>query len=162
MSSEKFVLNRLSAVTEFIPVLWSLWNQYKYVIVTLRFGRDRTLDMNALWFAMYKRISQTLGTGTAEDMAYWRAYCKLRCGVPIACAYDEEFRNTWNLIVLASPAMHNWEAQIKLMQSKSFGVDGFPVTRNLKRKPGCEYTESIDRHFSKQGVFFGDLLEDKK
>lgn len=162
MSSERIVLNRQSSVAELIPKIWMLWNQYKFLIITIRFGRDRSLEQNALWFAMYQRISQVLGTGTAEDISYWRAYCKLRLGVPIAKAYDAEFRAMWDVVVLANPVMHTWEAQMQLMQSSSFGADGFPVTRNFKRKPGVEYTESINRHFAEQGVFFGDLLDKQK
>ena len=158
MSSEKYVLNKISSVTEFIPILWTLWNQYKYVIVTLRFGRDRSLDQNSLWFAMYKRIAETL----EYEIQYSRAYCKLRFGVPILMCENEDFRKKWAIYVLENPRLQTWKDQLDMMTDSSLGSDGYPVTRWMDRKQGCAYTDAIDRHFTEQGVFFGDLLDENK
>lgn len=138
------------------------WNEKHYVRVTLSTGRDRSLEQNALAFALYQRISETLGDGSAEDISHWRAYCKLRCGVPILNVHSEIFRNRWKVMVLDNPALHGWHQQLALMSDTVFGVDGFPVSRLMNTKMFCEYTNSIDRHFSEQGVTFTDLLEDNK
>lgn len=156
----KLVANSERTLHEAVNKLISTWNKNRYVRVTLTTGRDRSLDQNALWFAMYERISVTMGDGTAQDIAHWRAYCKLRCGVPILQVSNEQFRNRWHQLVLSNPALQSWEAQINLMADPVFGQDGFPVTRLFTTKQGAEYTESIARHFSEQGVFFGDLLDE--
>lgn len=156
----KLIANSERTLHEAVNQLISMWNKNRYVRITLTTGRDRSLDQNALWFAMYERISVSLGDGTAQDIAHWRAYCKLRCGVPILQVSNEQFRKRWHQLVLSNPALQSWEAQINLMADPVFGQDGFPVTRLFTTKQGAEYTESIARHFAEQGVIFGDLLND--
>lgn len=157
----KLVANSERSLAELCEKIVSTWNEKRYVRVTLTTGRERSLDQNALAFAMYTRISETLGDGSAEDISHWRAYCKLRCGVPILLVHSELFRNRWKVMVLDNPALHGWHQQLALMADTVFGVDGFPVSRLMTTKMFCEYTNSIDRHFSDQGVYFQDLLEDK-
>lgn len=157
----KLVANSQRSLDDLVNKICSTWNEKHYVRVTLTTGRDRTLEQNALWFSMYERISQKLGDGSAEDIAHWRAYCKLRCGVPILQVHNESFRNQWHRLVLSNPELHGWHQQMGLMRDPMFGQDGFPVTRLMDTKQGAEYTDSIDRHFTGQGVYFADLLEDK-
>ena len=157
----KLVANSDRTLSDAIVALKTAYALKRYVRITLTTGRDRTLDQNALWFALYIRISEVLGDGTAEDIAYYRAFCKLRCGVPILQVRSEEFRQKWNLIVLSNPAFQTWEAQMSLMQDPMFGQDGFPVTRLMTTAWGAEYTESVNRVFAEQGVYFGDLLNGK-
>lgn len=155
----KLMANSQQSLNKLVNTVVSTWNEKKYVRVTLTTGRDRSLDQNALWFAMYERISNYKGDGSAADIAYWRAFCKLRCGVPILQIHSDDFRTRWNAIVLCNPNFQNWEAQMALMQDAMFGQDGFPVTRLMTTKQGAEYTESILRVFS--DVYFDDLLEKK-
>lgn len=155
----KLVANSDRSLGEAILALKSAYAEKRYVRITVTTGRDRTLDQNALWWAMYQRISEVLGDGTAEDIAYYRAFCKLRCGVPILQVHSEEFRQKWHLIVLSNPALQSWEAQMRLMQDPMFGQDGFPVTRLFTTAWGAEYTESVNRVFTQQSVYFGDLLD---
>jgi hypothetical protein len=156
----KLIANSKPSLCDAINQLTRLWNQHKYVRLTLSTGKDRSLDQNALWFAFYTRISNTKGDGGAADIQYWRAFCKLRCGVPILQVTNDSFRSQWEKLVLRNPAFQNWEAQMNLMQDTMFGQDGFPVTRLMNTKQGKEYTESILRVF--QDVYFDDLLDDKK
>lgn len=154
--------NSERSLTELIQTVRDTWAEKRYVRVTLTTGRDRTLEQNALWFAMYKRISETLGDGSPEDIAHWRAYCKLRCGVTILQAHSDEFRSRWHTLVLCNPALQSWHAQMQLMRDPMFGQDGMPVTRLFTTKMGAEYTESVVRHFVEQGVYFEDLLDGDK
>lgn len=156
----KLVANSERSLTELLEKVRTTWNSKRYVRVTLSTGRDRSLEQNALWFSMYQRVSETLGEGSAEDIGHWRAYCKLRCGVPILMVHSEDFRNRWKSLVLDNPALQGWHQQLALMSDTMFGVDGFPVTRTFTTKMGAEYTEAIARHFAGQGVYFGDLLDE--
>ena len=156
----KLIANSEKSLERLIGTVRETWTAKRYVRVTLTTGRDRSLEQNAMWFAMYKRVSETLGEGTAEDIGHWRAYCKLRCGVPILMVHSEDFRNRWKTLVLDNPALLGWHQQLALMSDKMFGVDGFPVTRIFTTKMGAEYTESVARHFTPQGVYFEDLLND--
>jgi hypothetical protein len=154
----KLLANSERSLNDALSTIAKTWREKKYCRITLSTGRDRSLDQNALWFAMYERISTYKGDGSAADIRYWRAHCKLSCGVPILQAHSDEFRARWNSIVLCNPNFQNWEAQINLMMDPMFGQDGFPVTRLMDTSQGAEYTDSIVRHFP--DVYFEDLLDD--
>ena len=115
-------------------------------------GKDRTLDQNALWFAMYQRIAQMTEIGDVEDA---RRYCKLHFGVPIMRRDCPEFRDGWNRMFLHL----TYEQKLELMGPCAlFGPDGFPVTRLFDRAQGIAYTDQIVAEFSARGVVFSDLL----
>lgn len=65
----------------------------KYVVVSLRPGKDRTLDQNALWFALYQRFAEMTQIGDTEDA---RRYCKLHFGVQILLNEDADVREGWH------------------------------------------------------------------
>jgi hypothetical protein len=158
----KLVANSDRSLEESIAVVRNTYLEKRYVRITVTTGRDRSLDQNALWFSFYQRISSVFGDDSAADINYWRAFCKLRFGVPILQVHSEEFRNRWYRLVLTNPALQSWEAQMDLMQDNMFGQDGFPVSRLFNTKQGCEYTEAIVRCFTPQGIYFQDLLDDGK
>lgn len=56
--TEKVSVNSAARLSEAIHKLTQLYRDRKYVVVSMRPGKDRTLDQNALWFAMYQRIAQ--------------------------------------------------------------------------------------------------------
>lgn len=61
-------------------------------MVSLRPGKDRTLDQNALWFALYQRVAEMTQIGDTEGA---RRCCKLRFGVQILLNEDVDFREEW-------------------------------------------------------------------
>lgn len=152
--SERVYVNSAPRLAEAIKRLTDAYREHKYVAMTMRPGKDRTLDQNALWFAMYQRIAQMTEIGDVEDA---RKYCKLHFGVPIMRREDEDFRAGWNRIFLHL----DYEQKLELMgPCPLFGPDGFPVTRLFDRKQGIEYTNKIADEFSAKGVIFDDLLHD--
>lgn len=152
--AERISVNCQSKLTEAVTLLTQLFREKKFVVVTMRPGKDRTLDQNALWFALYERIAKSTGMGDVEDV---RRYCKLHHGVPIMRSADADFRESWNMALLHLP----YEIKLRWMGACAmFGPDGFPVTRLLSREQGCMYTDRIVEEFTAQGVFFGDLLSE--
>ena len=150
----KISVNSATRLSEAIHKLTQLYRDKKYVVVSMRPGKDRTLDQNALWFAMYQRIAQMTEIGDVEDA---RRYCKLHFGVPIMRRDCPEFRDGWNRMFLHL----TYEQKLELMGSCSlFGPDGFPVTRLLNRAQGIAYTDQIVAEFSARGVVFSDLLSE--
>lgn len=158
----KLLANSDRSFEDSVAVLRNTYLEKRYVRITYSTGRDRSLDQNALWFSFYQRISSVFGDGSAADINYWRAYCKLRFGVPILQVHSEEFRNRWHRLVLSNPELQSWYAQMDLMQDTMFGQDGFPVTRLFDTRQGAEYTEAIVRHFTAKSVFLEDLLDGSK
>lgn len=151
-SCEKVSVNSAARLSEAITKLTTAFREHKYVVVSFRPGKDRTLDQNALWFAMYQRIANMTQIGDVEDA---RRYCKLHFGVPIMRKADEDFRNAWNVSFL----LLTYETKLELMGPCAlFGPDGFPVTRLFDRAQGIAYTDKIVAEFSSKGVAFDDLL----
>ncbi|WP_416425614.1 hypothetical protein RAM80_07610 [Pseudomonas sp. App30] len=150
--TDKISVNSSTKLSEAITRLTAMFREKKYVVVSLRPGKDRTLDQNALWFAFYQRIAQMTQIGDVEDA---RRYCKLHFGVSILNAEDEDFRNAW----FRTMKHLSYAEKLDLMgDCKLFGTDGFPVTRLFNRAQGVAYTDRIVADFTAKGVFFGDLL----
>lgn len=150
--SERISVNSAAKLSDAITRLAAAFREHKFLVVSFRPGRDRTLDQNALWFAMYQRIAQMTEIGDVEDA---RRYCKLHFGVPIMRKADEDFRHAWGVSFL----MLTYETKLELMGPCAlFGPDGFPVTRLFDRAQGIAYTDKIVTEFSAKGVVFDDLL----
>lgn len=150
--TDRIAVNSAARLSEVITRLTAAYKEHKYVVVSMRPGKDRSLDQNALWFAMYKRIAEMTEIGDAEDA---RRYCKLHFGVPIMRKADVDFFNAWNRSFMPL----TYEEKLHLMGPCSlFGPDGFPVTRLFDRPQGVVYTDKIVEEFGQKGVRFDDLL----
>ncbi|MDH2013464.1 hypothetical protein N5J66_05705 [Pseudomonas juntendi] len=153
--TEKISVNSQAKLSEAVTMLTRMYRDKKFVLVSMRPGKDRTLDQNALWFAMYDRIAKSTEMGGIEDV---RRYCKLHFGVPIMRASCDEFRTGWAESFIHLP----YEVKLRLMgPCAMFGPDGFPVTRLFDRTQGCQYTDRIVNEFAPQGVVFSDLLSEE-
>lgn len=154
MKAERISVNGATRLSEAIAKMTAMFREHKYVVVSLRPGKDRTLDQNALWFALYQRIAEMTQIGDVEDA---RRYCKLHVGVRIMLRDDEDFRSGWNAMCLNLA----YEQKLEIMGPCAlFGPDGFPVTRLFNRKQGIEFTNRIVDEFRAKGVFFDDLLSE--
>ena len=99
----------------------------------------RSLDQNALSFALYQQIAGQLDDQSIADI---RRECKLVHGIPILRRDDEEFRAMYNKTIL-----HNLDYEEKLK-----AMEWFPVTRLFSKKQFSEYLDTIIREYSKQGI----------
>jgi len=57
--TEKISVNCQAKLSEAVTMLTRMFREKKFVVVSMRPGKDRTLDQNALWFAMYDRIAKS-------------------------------------------------------------------------------------------------------
>ena len=150
--TEKISVNCQAKLSEAITCLTTMYRDKKFVVVSLRPGKDRTLDQNALWFAFYKRIAEMTQIGDASEA---RKYCKLHHGVQILINEDEDYRAAWH----RTTKHLNYEEKLGLMgDCKLLGPDGFPVTSLFNRAQGIAYTNRIVADFTAHGVVFDDLL----
>ncbi|ASN68654.1 hypothetical protein 3S11_31 [uncultured Caudovirales phage] len=153
--ADRINVDSATRLSEAMTRITSMFREHKFVVVSMRPGKDRTLDQNALWFKLYERIAQMTQIGQTEDA---RRYCKLHYGVPIMRRDCEEFRDGWNRLFLHLP----YEEKLHLMGECSlFGPDGFPVTRLFGRVQGIEYTNRIVDEFTAKGAVFSDLLKEQ-
>ena len=152
--AEKISVNCQAKLSEAITALSAMYRDKKFVVVSLRPGKDRTLDQNSLWFGMYKRIAQMTQIGEPDDA---RRYCKLHFGVQILLNEDSGFQAAWYRVMRHLP----YEEKLAMMgECKLFGPDGFPVTSLFNRAQGIGYTDRIVAEFSAKGVVFTDLLSE--
>lgn len=150
--ADKISVNSTTKLSEAISKLTSMFRDKKFVVVSLRPGKDRTLDQNALWFAFYKRIAEMTQIGDAADA---RRYCKLHIGVQILLNEDVEFQQAWYRVMRHL----TYEEKLAAMGGcKLFGPDGMPVTSLFNRAQGVAYTDRIVAEFTPKGVYFGDLV----
>ncbi|WP_176516953.1 hypothetical protein [Pseudomonas ceruminis] len=150
--TEKISVNSQAKLSEAVTMLTRLFRDKKFVVVTMRPGKDRTLDQNALWFAFYKRISEMTQIGDASEA---RKYCKLHHGVQILLNEDQDFQAAWYRVMRHL----SYEEKLDMMgDCKLFGPDGMPVTSLFNRAQGVAYTDRILAEFTVKGVFFGDLV----
>jgi len=150
--TDKISVNSQAKLTEAITKLNTMFRDKKYVVVSLRPGKDRTIDQNALWFALYQRVAEMTQIGDTEDA---RRYCKLHFGVQILLNEDADFREGW----YHTMRHLSYGQKLDLMGGCAlFGPDGFPVTRLFNRAQGIQYTDRIVADFTARGVVFTDLL----
>ncbi|MCG8291940.1 hypothetical protein [Pseudomonas entomophila] len=150
--SERISVNSQAKLSEAVTMLTGMFREKKFVVVSLRPGKDRTLDQNALWFAFYKRIAEMTQIGDASDA---RKYCKLHHGVQILLNEDQGFQQAWYRVMRHL----SYEEKLDMMgDCKLFGPDGIPVTSLFNRAQGIAYTERVVADFSARGVVFSDLL----
>lgn len=150
--TDKISVNCRSMLTEAITRMSKMFEDKHFVVVSLRPGKDRTLDQNRLWFAMYKRIAEMTQIGDAAEA---RKYCKLHIGVQILLNEDAGFQAEWYRVMRHLP----YETKLAMMgECHLFGPDGFPVTSLFNRTQGVQYTDRMANYFTGQGVVFTDLL----
>ncbi|MHA6476171.1 hypothetical protein ACX1DW_01570 [Stutzerimonas sp. KH-1] len=150
--AERIAINSASKLSEAINLITRMYREKKYLVLSLREGKDRTAIQNNLWFALYERIAQMTNIGDVEDA---RSYCKLHVGVRILLRDCADYRETWDRLFLH----WSYEDKLALMGAHPVaGPEGLAVTRLFNRKQGIEYTDRIVSEFTGRGVFFGDLL----
>ena len=113
--TDKISVNSQAKLSEAITSLTTMYRDKKFVVVSLRPGKDRTLDQNSLWFGMYKRIAEMTQIGDAADA---RRYCKLHFGVQILLNEDSGFQAAWYRVMRHLP----YEEKLAMMgECKLFG-----------------------------------------
>lgn len=113
--SEPVVINSEPALQTFIGDVREQWRKHHYLRVTVKTGKDRSLDQNAISHAWYEQIAREL---REDDALGVKRFCKLNYGVPILRAEDPEFRSLYDCAI--KPHL-TYEQKLKAM-------DYLPVT----------------------------------
>lgn len=79
-----------------IGELRAMFKASRYVRIQASDSKPRSLNQNALAHAWYAQIARELGEDTEHGV---KCECKLRYGVPIMRADDEEFRERYDLVI---------------------------------------------------------------
>jgi len=155
-STQKLTVNSDNTMADAIKKVASMYGDHRYLVISIRPGKDRSLEQQGLWWKMYKRIEESTFQGTDKEV--W-AFCKLMIGVPIMRRDDVGFEKGWCRYF----ADKSFEEQLYLMgPNPLFGPDGFPVTSLFSTAQGSEYTNGIADYYAPQRVDFSDLLKGRK
>lgn len=104
--------------------------------------KKRSLSQNDLINAMYGDISKWL----KEPVIEVRRECKLRYGVPILRAYDDDFRKFYDTHIKKNLTY----------EEKLTAMDFLPVTSRMSVGQATEYIETVQREYAGRGVVFED------
>lgn len=133
------VVNSAERLQSILGDIREAWGKHHYLRVTIKTGKDRTLDQNAISHAWYEQVARELREDNAEGV---KAECKLRFGVPILRAYDEDFREMYDTSIRGHLS---YEQKIKAMRF-------LPVTSLMTTAQLSQYLEDVQRHYDSRGV----------
>lgn len=136
--ADVIVVNSESALSKCIQSLSEQYDQHHYLRVSVRTGRARSLDQNALAFQLYTDLHRAK-PDTFPSVNDARAYCKLHFGVGIR-RQEADFNEAYCKMIRNRFV---YEEKLALMIEP---VD-FPITRHMNKKQFSEFVEAIKAAF---------------
>lgn len=131
-------VNSEPLLSKLIGDLRELWREHKYLRVTIKTGKDRSLDQNAILHAWITQIANELREQTAAQI---KAECKLVYGVPILRAEDEEFREFYDRAI-------KWMTYEQKLDAMAF----VPVTSIMTVKQLSQFLVGMQETYRKRDV----------
>lgn len=132
------VINSDNSLQSFIGEIRELYRVHRYVKVSAKTGKARSLDQNAISHAWYEQLAREL---REDDALGWKCYCKLHHGVPILRAEDEDFREAYDATIKGM----TYEQKLKAMRL-------LPVTSLMTKEQLSKYLEAMQGDFERRGV----------
>lgn len=133
------IVNSDESLQRFMGDLRSQYQVHRYLRISIKTGKARTLPQNDITHVWYGQIAREL---PEDDALGWRCYCKLHHGVPILRAEDAEFQGMYDSIIKG----RSYEEKLLVMKY-------LPVTSLMSRKQLSTYAEAVQADFRARGVF---------
>lgn len=133
-----FLINSDESLQRHIGDLRGMYAQHHFIRGSMKTGKDRSLDQNAISHAWYEQIAREL---REDDALGWKSYCKLHLAVPILRAEDEEFRESYDLVI--KPLTY---------EKKLIAMKCWPVTSIMTKPQLSKYLEAMRDDFHAKGV----------
>lgn len=132
------VINSDNSLQSVIGELREMYRQHRYVKISAKTGKARSLDQNAISHAWYEQLAREL---REDDALGWKCYCKLHHGVPILRAEDEEFREAYDATIKGM----TYEQKLMVMRM-------LPVSSLMTKPQLSKYLEAMQADFHRRGV----------
>lgn len=132
------VANSADSLQSALGELRELWGRHKFLRISVKAGKDRSLPQNALSHAWYAQLAREL---REDDELGWKCYCKLHHGVPILRAEDAEFREAYDAVI--KPLSY---------EKKLIAMRHWPVTSLMTKEQLSKYAELVQADFRSRGV----------
>lgn len=142
-------VNSDTSLQEILGDIREKYEKHKYLRVTIKTGKDRSIKQNNVTHRWYEQIAREL---REDDVVGWRCYCKLHHGVPILRTDDEEFRTAYDAAIL-----HKMSYADKLLIMKFM-----PVTSIMTKEQLTKYAEAVQADFRKRGVMLEFTRNEQK
>lgn len=134
----KHIVNSEVGMQSFIGVFRELWNTRRYLEVTIKEGKGRSVEQNAVMHGWFGQIAREL---REDDERGVKRYCKLHFGVPILRTEDEEFREAYDRVVKSLP-----------YEQKLIAMDILPVTSRMTTIQLDRCMTDMQDHYRTRGV----------
>lgn len=112
-----------------------LWRENKWLKVTARVGKNRSIPQNAIQHAWYTQMALE---DRSMSMQEHIRFCKYTYGIPILCAESPEYREKCRRILRPLP----YEIRLELM-------DDWPVTRLFTKAQESKYLETVQNAYKR-------------
>ncbi len=103
-------------------------------------GAKRSVEQNALQYALFTDIAEQRGDVTYEEV---RAECKLHYGVPILRRDNPDFKEQYDDIIKPLPYEKKLAAMLEPLE--------LPVTSLMRTRQMKEYLDTIYREYTARG-----------
>lgn len=129
------IINSAESLQRAIGDLREGFDRHKYLRVSVKTGKDRSLDQNAISHAWYEQLSRE---NREDDALGWKCFCKLNFGVPILRAEDAEFREFYDGAIRSSLSY----------EQKLVAMKYLPVTSEMTKQQLSKYLEAMQGYFT--------------
>ena len=126
-------VNSDNSLIEASKKIKEMYAQHKFLRITIKTGKDRSLDYNALSHVWYAQIADELKD---DDALGWKCHCKLHFGVPLLRAEDAEFREFYDNSIKGL----SYEQKLKAMKY-------LPVTSIMTNEQFGKYCKEMQLYF---------------
>lgn len=133
------VVNSDPALQTAIGELREQYRLHRFVKVSLKAGKARSLNQNDISHAWYQQMARE---DRQDDELGHKGYCKLHHGVPILRAEDAEFR-----------AFYDGALKGLSYEQKREAMKYLPVTSLMTKPQLSKYLEAVQKDYASRGIF---------
>lgn len=134
----KHILNSEIGLQSFIGTLRELWHSRRYLEISVKEGKGRSVEQNAVMHGWFGQVARELREYDARGV---KRFAKLHFGVPILRAEDDDFRAAYDRVIKPLP-----------YADKLVAMDILPVTSVMTTIQLDACMTDIQDHYAKQGV----------
>lgn len=128
------VINSDTSLQTAFGLILELYTIHRFVKLSAKTGKDRSIDQNSISHAWYGQLSREL---REEDELGWKCFCKLHFGVPILRSEDTEFREAYDQTIKGLT-----------YEQKLISMRFMPVTSLMSKIQLSKYLEAMQAHFA--------------
>lgn len=131
-------INSETSLQAAIGDLREAYKAHRFIRLTLKTGKARSLDQNGISHVWYEQIARELREETPLGV---KCFCKLTMGVPILRAENEEFRIQYDTVL--KPLSYD---------KKLLAMNFLPVTSLMTKDQLSQYLAAMQEAYAGRGV----------